>query len=230
MLLSHKHKFIFIKTNKTAGTSIEIALSRFCGEMDVITPNDPADEEIRRHLGYPGPRNCYARFRDYRFRDIYKLLVRHKRKLRFYHHMPASKIKALVGPACWRNYFKFCFERNPFDRVISFYYWRTKKGPARTISEFINSGEILLLKKYGYRLYTIGDQIALDRICRFERMKEELNHIAASLGFDAQVALPRAKTVFRKDKRSYRDILTREDRKKIEKIFQKEIELFGYEF
>ncbi len=30
MLVSHKHKFIFIKTKKTAGTSIEEYLSRFC--------------------------------------------------------------------------------------------------------------------------------------------------------------------------------------------------------
>ncbi|WP_275670288.1 hypothetical protein [Okeania hirsuta] len=38
MIISHKYKFIFLKTIKTSGTSIEIYLSRFCGDDDVITP------------------------------------------------------------------------------------------------------------------------------------------------------------------------------------------------
>ena len=52
MILSHKHQFIFIKTNKTAGTSIEIALSSICGEDDIITPIHSSDEEFRRRAGY----------------------------------------------------------------------------------------------------------------------------------------------------------------------------------
>lgn len=31
MIVSHRYRYIFIKTKKTAGTSIEIALSRHCG-------------------------------------------------------------------------------------------------------------------------------------------------------------------------------------------------------
>ncbi|MEL6382956.1 MAG: chondroitin 4-O-sulfotransferase, partial [Cyanobacteria bacterium J06626_18] len=33
MIISHEYKFIFLKTRKTAGTSIEIALSKFCGPL-----------------------------------------------------------------------------------------------------------------------------------------------------------------------------------------------------
>jgi hypothetical protein len=38
MILSHTRKFIFIKTRKVSGTSMEISLSQFCGEGDIITP------------------------------------------------------------------------------------------------------------------------------------------------------------------------------------------------
>lgn len=51
MIISHKHRFIFIKTRKTAGTSIEISLSRYCGKDDVITPITPADEVLRGVFG-----------------------------------------------------------------------------------------------------------------------------------------------------------------------------------
>jgi len=40
MIISHAHRFVFIKTRKTAGTSLEIARSRYCGARDVITAID----------------------------------------------------------------------------------------------------------------------------------------------------------------------------------------------
>ena len=47
MILSHKYKYIFIKSFKTASTSLEIALSRFCDKEDIITPIKNEDEIIR---------------------------------------------------------------------------------------------------------------------------------------------------------------------------------------
>ena len=51
MIASHQHRFIFLKTRKTAGTSVEIALSKVCGPDDVITEISPEDEELRRAAG-----------------------------------------------------------------------------------------------------------------------------------------------------------------------------------
>jgi hypothetical protein len=47
MIVSHEHKFIFLKTKKTAGTSIELALSELCGTDDVIAPLTEIDEARR---------------------------------------------------------------------------------------------------------------------------------------------------------------------------------------
>ena len=45
MIISHEHKFIFLKTKKTAGTAIEAALSELCGPSCVITPYREESEE-----------------------------------------------------------------------------------------------------------------------------------------------------------------------------------------
>ena len=61
MIISHLHKFIFIKTKKTASTSIEVGLSGICGPRDSITPLMQPDEARRRKMGYRGMQNFKLR-------------------------------------------------------------------------------------------------------------------------------------------------------------------------
>ena len=35
-IISYSKNFIFVKTNKTAGTTLELGLSQFCNSQDVI--------------------------------------------------------------------------------------------------------------------------------------------------------------------------------------------------
>ncbi|MFZ2630047.1 MAG: sulfotransferase family 2 domain-containing protein [Desulfosalsimonadaceae bacterium] len=230
MILSHNYRFIFIKTNKTAGTSIEIALSKFCGQADIISPNEPEDEILRRDMGGRAPQHYLAPLKDYRLIDVYRYIARRRKKHRFYHHMPASEIKALVGDDIWNSYYKFCVERNPWDRVISFYYWRLKKNPDQTITEFIDSGMPQVLHNNGYGLYTIDGAISVNRVCLYENLEQELEAVRNRLNLPEKLALPKAKASRRQDKRNYRDIFNPEDRDKIEKMFSREIALFGYCF
>lgn len=55
MIVSKKYGFIFLKIRKTAGTSIEIALSRATARDDVITPISADDEILRQKWGAWSP-------------------------------------------------------------------------------------------------------------------------------------------------------------------------------
>ena len=229
MIVSHKNKFIFIKTNKTAGTSIEIALSKFCGDDDVITPISRDDESTRTALGYRGPQNHLAPISDYGIRDHWRRWVLRKPKLRYYNHISAREVKQYLGDEVWKTYFKFCFERHPFDRVISLYYWRHKKEPRPSMAEFLDSGVPSLLRKRGYDLYTIDGAVAVDRVCSYENMAEELARLEQQIGLDGHLELPRAKGSHRADRRNPRDVLDEADKQRIRELFRTEIDLFGYD-
>ena len=211
MIISHKYKFIFIKTNKTAGTSIEIALSRFLGDDDIITPIAPEDEKTRADLGYRGPQNYLAPFRGYDVRGVASFLFKGKKKCRFYNHISAEKAKSHIGNQVWDDYFGFCFVRNPWDRIISHYFWLHQTEPRPSISDYLKSDAPLALKRRGIKLYTINGQIAVDKVGRFERLADDLEAIRTQLGIPEALNLPRAKSTFRKDKRSYRDILNADE-------------------
>ena len=213
MIISHDHKFIFIKTNKTAGTSVEIALSKFCGPRDVITPISEEDEAIRASLGYRGPQNCEGH-----------------NGVEFRNHSSAADIKKGVGEAVWNAYYTFCIERNPWDRVISMYYWRCKSEPRPSISKFLSTGPVASLKRKGYALYTHNGEVVVDKVCRYEDLAAELERVRTRLGLPEPLELPRAKSQYRKDKRSYREILDSGERQHIEQLFAQEIALFNYTF
>jgi len=230
MIISHKYRFIFIKTMKTAGTSVEIALSEFLGDDDICTPLADADENTRRNLGYKGARNYFVPLSGYRMKNWKKLLLKRKR-LRYYTHSSASRVRRLVGNDIWNSYFKFCFERNPWDKTISAYYWRISKGGTASLTDFIRDGAPdRLAKRGGSGLYTINGKIAMDRVCLYENMAEEMGFIAKKLNLPGIPRLPNAKSGTRKDKRHYRDVLTDDDRLCIHTAFATEIKNFGYKF
>ncbi len=130
----------------------------------------------------------------------------------------------------WEGYYKFCFDRNPWDRIISSYYWHCGPKPQSTLSEFIRSDKPLTLKKRGYELYTIDGKVAVDKICKFENLTKELEEIRVQLGIPEKLNLPWAKPGIGKDQRSYRDIIGEEDRDRISELFRFEINLLGYEW
>jgi hypothetical protein len=227
MIINHRYRFIFIKTEKTAGTSVEIALSKFCTAEDVITPISPADEQLRQELGYQGPVNYLIPFRRYSRLDWSQFLVTRKR-LRFYNHAPAKFVRQYVDPDVWNTYFKFAVERNPFDKIVSKYYWDYKGQPPLPLEEWIRLGKGSHI--HAYDNYAINGEVAVDRILRFEKLTEELDEVARHLGLPEPLQLPRAKGGFRQDKRPYREIMGEEERRKVALVYAREIALLDYSF
>ena len=234
MIVCHKYKFIFIKTGKTAGTSIEIALSKFCGSEDIITPFEPEDEEIRRSLSYRGPQNYVIPKSRYSIRDwirFLRLKLKGNKMLhQFRRHDSAEKIKKYIGDEIWNSYFKFCVERNPWDRIISRYYWDNQTEPRPSVSEFLESAWALRLQCEGIDLYTINGKIVVDKMCFYENLENDLEDVRLRLGLPEKLFMPNAKGSHRKDRRSYREVLNLEQAEKIRELCSKEIALFGYKF
>lgn len=228
MIVSHRHRFVFVKTKKTAGTSLEIALSGICGPEDVITPISPADEAERRRLGHPGPQNLAAP----RERGAHGLLraVRRRGPRRFRNHSPAAALHRLLPAAAWQEYFTFCFDRNPWDRALSLYHWLD--GPRRfdSIAEFLRSGAERPFSNYDR--YAIDGIVAVDRVYRYEDMADALAEISQRLALPSPLTLPahRAKSAARTDRRHYRDVLDADEREWIAVVCAREIRLLGYEY
>ena len=230
MIVSHKYRFIFLKTAKTAGTSIEIALSKFLGEQDIITPISAPDEVIRRDLGYHGPQNYRVPLRQHRPVELTRAIFLGRRK-KFYNHMPAHEVRDMIGEKTWSDYYKFCFERNPFDRVISLYFWCHKSEPRPTLAEFLDGPEIHLLTQRGIDLYTDSTaNVCVNRVGRYESLSADLEEIRLAAGLPESLLLPTAKAAHRTDRRHYSELIDAHCRRKIEAIFGRELSLWDYQF
>jgi hypothetical protein len=229
MIISHKYKLIFIKTAKTAGTSIEVFLSKQCGPLDVVTPIGPPVEghQPRNYQGFinPIPEIIEAP------RKILSAL-RHAftSREKFYNHMPAFEVRRLVPTQIWKSYFKFCVERNPWDKVLSHYHMRAaREGGSLSLNEYLARGRFPV----NYFRYTdrAGAKIILDRVLRYENLLAELAEVFSKLNipFDGTLGI-QAKSQYRTDRRLYREVFNEEQRAIVEKAFAREIELHGYRF
>lgn len=220
MIVSHQYRFIYIRCMKTASFSTELALSRVCGPDDVITPVGAADfapveeaETLRSQMGGHGPQNY----------------LNPNGRLRFRPHMSASEVRLLVGEKVWNSYYKWCVERNPWDKAISLYYFRHRNPATRPpLRCFLESGFIQYAVNF-YR-YTIGGEVAVDRILRYEQLTTEFEQIAVQLDLPAEATrLPRT-NAHRPDRRHYSSLYTPAERESVAEVFAEEIALHGYRY
>lgn len=103
MIISHKHKFIFIQTWKTAGSGFEIFIRPHLGNNDIITKIESLSDDDNYHnkkcndpIGLDGKINIY---------QLKKTAIHYK----------------LITTDQWKKYYKFAFIRNPWDMLVSYH-------------------------------------------------------------------------------------------------------------
>ncbi|MFQ5644648.1 MAG: hypothetical protein ACE5FQ_13270 [Thiogranum sp.] len=206
MIISHKYRFIFIKTVKTASTSIEVYLSDKCGDEDVFTPIHPSVSPHRAR-NYAG----------------------------FYNHMPSCELKTMLADEVWDGYFKFCVERNPWDKVLSlFHMLNYRSGFELSFDQFLSEENRELEKTLNYPRYmdAAGKALIVDRVIRYENLDQELGEVFERLDIPYEGSLNvYAKTEMRtEDRLPYNEVYTDSQRHLVQRLFRKEIDLHGYVF
>lgn len=246
MILSHKLQCIFIKTGKTAGTSLEISLSKFLGKNDIVTPNSKSEESIRQMYNFVTCQNYLKSLHEIRWRDIYNSIKRIEKSLRhkelkkgiwpmkFYNHISAKEIKKYVSEDIWNSYLKFTIERNPWDKVVSHYFWYIKDDGRKekmSFNDFVMQG--YSYKSSNYDLYSINGVPQIDFFLRYENLHDDLSSLSNYIGikenlYDVMKSI-KAKDEYR-DKMNYREMYDEMTRNAVRCQFGREIHLFNYQF
>jgi hypothetical protein len=231
MILSHEHRFLFLKTRKTAGTSVECALSAICGPNDVVTPLNKEGESLR--LG-GRPQNYVLRPAPLHIRALRVLGVmkrRHPGEIVLDDHEPYDGIVAKLGSGCFAGYRTVTIERNPWDRQVSFYHWRKRvRGrEAMTFEDFLRDEALARINNF--EIYSSNGTIVADTVMRYESLEDDLHAFLRSLGIERDFVLPKAKQKYRGSNRTpYRDYYTARTKALVGEWYRREIEALGYTF
>ena len=196
MIISHRHKFIFIQNRKVGSTSTEVALQKICGPDDVLTPDHlhTSEEDVL----LPGARNWQGRFLPFRELAQTRTPMNAARVMRdclkrpkFYNHMRASSVKARIPAEIWNSYYKFCFERNPWDKVISFYYWYGRGRDLPDIDSFYQNYRDFGTKDQvlpsDWTRYTLHDRIIVDDVFDFADLAGGLTTALSRAGVSQEI-------------------------------------------
>ena len=242
MIISHRHKFIFLKPQKVAGTSVEVALAQHCGEDDIVTPigafNPDWDEDRYAHPGkeWPG----YDR------------------------HATLKGVRKRLGQELWDAYFKFAITRNPWDLVVSQYHWATRRDQGavgRSLKQFWTSPvgvrrnfrtlgsslarnflrmDVVTFEFFVRHMLRFGEpndpfyfdrsgSIGLDFLIRYEDLQNDYTSVCERIGLPTS-ALPSLKTKSRQERRHYSTYYDDRTRELVAKMYHRHLEHFGYRF
>ncbi len=216
MIVSHKYRFIFLRTEKTGGTSLTSALQ-----------NILVDGDLQARLKRPSWAKYSPIHHGALKRDFPQFFGLHP-------HATARQVRNVIGPKIFDSYFKFAIERNPWDRQVSLYFhreWKRKNlSPNfdRDMRSIIyRNSEYVRLKNWP--IYTISDKIVADQILRYEELDEEIPILFSRLGINLRQELPRLRQ-YSQGRSHYSTYYSRSTKNLVERWYRNEINELGYIF
>jgi len=154
-------------------------------------------------------------------------------------HQGALELKSLLPAQRWDSYFKFAFVRNPWDRLVSWYFMCVQATApnafARYVMENVPTFEDFVVRPTGILERTTRNQLdylvdadgrmLVDRVGRYEALDADFSDVMRRLGISG--ALPRANPSAHE---SYRHYYGDDLRAIVARRFARDIEAFGYTF
>lgn len=223
-LVSHKYKFIYVKTYKTASSSLYRLFSAYCcipaaadelaaawGSEKHQTLNVP----ILSKYGSIGTKNNGTKIENWGS------------------HIPLSAVKRELGEKIFNSYFKFTSVRDPFDQAISMFYHINEKlkyctEPGHVIELFHNFLKNEYDADQNWNQYAIDDTPSCDDYIRFEDLDNEINRILQILNIEPKYKVQQLRKYMPPVCGS--NFLFRPyNRDLYNTMFKKELDLFGYE-
>ncbi|MCS4503029.1 sulfotransferase family protein [Arhodomonas aquaeolei] len=218
MLISYRHRFLFVHIAKTGGTSIRTALRPY-------------------RWGWPYTPVLAAA-------SLISQMTRPKHALgiKFPRHAKAIAAYEMLPRELYEGLFKFAVVRNPWDLQVSSFHHLRREHPQRTahldtFETFIRAKldperaydyllDISQERQWEYVCDFNGRQI-VDFVARYERLSEDFAHVCERIGIEAP-ALPHRRRAG--DRGTYQDYYTPETRALVARHYAEDIERFGYRF
>jgi len=215
VIVSHKYRFIFLRTERTGSTDVSRALMPALG---------PDDVRVGMRLGNGG--RVRPGRRSWMQRVAPRLAGAHP-------HATAAEVRRLVGRDIFDSYTKVAIERNPWDRQVSQYLHRCSE--TRRIADFdadMTSLSYRLRERCrldNWSIYAIDGRIAVDRMLGYDTLVEDLGELLDDLGVREAVIPPSLRRT-RQGRAHYSSYYGETSRALVARWYRREIAAFGYRF
>tara|TARA_B100001059_G_scaffold218559_1_gene238849 strand:- start:805 stop:1341 length:537 start_codon:yes stop_codon:yes gene_type:complete len=144
-------------------------------------------------------------------------------------HLPASRVRALIGEDLWGQCFKFSFIRNPFDKIVSQFFYNSQKFGFKkdaSFNEYVKAWDSGVKISVHPQLNSDYIDEDLDFIGRFENLQEDFDFICGKLNINRRT-LPHKNKSNHEHYTKYHD---EETKSIISKKFAIDLERFNYKF